>query len=173
MKLIYIGYILAAFLLVQSVWYIIFLAIQSQSLLYKVTEVLSVTTTGFSGTVGLSDFLTGTLPPKCIQTEGWSTTKFPVLETAVPTHCVCHGKFSLSLRDILCFSTQKSKCGWKQKQGAVSALHLQETDLFLCGEELGAIIKTSQFSWPEMRQAWFPLINKIALPSPKLHFARK
>lgn len=71
------------------------------------------------------------------------------------------------------FLHTKNKCGWIQKQGAVSALHLQETDLFLCGEELGAIIKTSQFSWLEMRQAWFPLINKIAFPSPKLHFARK
>ena len=65
-------------------------------------------------------------------------------------------------KGLLSSSTQEPRVK-SQKQGALLALCLQETDLCLDGEEFGSGIKISQFSWPETRKAQFLLIKQNSL----------
>lgn len=147
--------------------YIFFLDTQSKILLFKVTEVPSVTTTCFWRMVALLDFLTATLSPKSIPTEGGNTTKFLVPERAAPLW-LFHRQFSLSLRDHLWFSTRKTK--WERVHSKEPCLHYTTGDRFdFRYEELGRGFK----SGPQMRRERFLLISKTVLPSPKLCFARK
>jgi len=75
-------------------------------------------------------------------------------------------------KGLLSSSTQETRVK-SQKQGALPALCLQETDLCLDGEEFGSGIKISQFSWPETRKAQFLLIKQNSLSIIKIVFLYK
>lgn len=75
-------------------------------------------------------------------------------------------------KGLLSSSTQEPRVK-SQKQGALLALCLQETDLCLDGEEFGSGIKISQFSWPETRKAQFLLIKQKSFNNRNCIFIEK
>lgn len=166
MQLSYTGYPVGAFFLRIICAVHFFLDTQSKILLFKVTEVPSVTTC-FWRMVALLDFLTATLSPKSIPTEGGSTTNSRYWNLQHPYGCFAgNSAFPWGSTSA---SPHEKPSGKEYTARSHVCITLTGDRFDFRYEELGRGFK----SGPQIRRERFLLISKTVLPSPKSYFARK